>query len=726
MANLTAILWTLALYAGITIGPGGRMWTWGIAILLLGLAQVSAIVAMWRDRKPAPGIVAGVVGLLVSMWFGWRSSASPVRELAEADGILLATAVGSFVCWYVIAGCTRAGKTGVWGIAVAILGNLAVSLPQLRDTAFSPILPRDKPTAGITGFFTHYNEFANFLVAAAAMTGAAAFFGNHQKIARCLLGITAVLGFIAIYFTHSRGGILAGIIALPVLLVLALIAGRNQMGRWFGAVAVVLPIALILLAGGLIVAWESAQAARGGSEAISDLLDNHIRLYMVGLAVATIGNHPLLGGGSRSYSWECYQFVKPETSGAMGNRPEFVHNEFLQAATDYGMIGAALLAGLLLFAAGNAIYRSTTAADADRSGTWLWIGGIAALAGMLVQSCFSFVFHLFPGTLLLGGALAMTLHRPVFQRQSFDLGSRLLLTTSALAATFVLLGYGWKGAQLTAILEPVYLNRFTTILQETKIEKLDEANEIWPAAALLGEQAAELQIIAESAPEISQISAGAAAAEKYREAIVRHPLDPSLRVNRANLLSAAGHNAEAEKEYTRAGEIEGGMEAAFAANYHTARHFYRRGLREMQTGDLRNAIASLERAADDVNTSIRKTQEWSLGTQDRVRIHIALGNALEKNGDNTGAMELYEKAAGFPAGTSANYAMAVLLAQKADNAWAKRDASTALKWFLEARAKLSLVTDFPPGVTAEIARQFTEFIDHRIKFLREAKIEPEE
>ena len=101
---------------------------------------------------------------------------------------------------------------------------------------------------------------------------------------------------------------------------------------------IVSPFILILLGIFFLRFLGDIQEARYGSGDMDGLLDNTIRLYLIGIAVSCFGLHPLLGGGSRSYSWECFRFWDTNAMGAGGRKPEHVHNELLQTATDYGAI----------------------------------------------------------------------------------------------------------------------------------------------------------------------------------------------------------------------------------------------------------------------------------------------------------------------------------------------------------------------------------------------------
>ena len=120
--------------------------------------------------------------------------------------------------------------------------------------------------------------------------------------------------------------------------------------------------------------------------------------------MSCIAMHPWTGGGSRSFSWECFQFWDPKTQGFGGAKPEMVHNELAQTATDYGLVGLVLLVALLVTLLLGCLLRvlfENSSTKNDHSDAWR-IGGFAALIGMLVQGCFSFVFHTLPGIVLLG------------------------------------------------------------------------------------------------------------------------------------------------------------------------------------------------------------------------------------------------------------------------------------------------------------------------------------
>ena len=114
---------------------------------------------------------------------------------------------------------------------------------------------------------------------------------------------------------------------------------------------------------------------------------------------------PLLGHGSRAYSYKC---LDPQIWKASGMRhdypdPVFVHNELLQSACDYGVVGLlAVLSviGLCLFRGLIIVAIPDAGKESNRSDGSAVVGALIAMAAMLVQSFFSFVFHTQPDVII--------------------------------------------------------------------------------------------------------------------------------------------------------------------------------------------------------------------------------------------------------------------------------------------------------------------------------------
>src|SRR5690606_39135774 len=156
----------------------------------------------------------------------------PVAELGDADLMLLAGATGAFVSLRAIRGDALAGKILLWGIALLLLANVAVIAKQVADPSFNPVY-HSRSSAFPAGFYRHYNEAANYLIASSMIVAAAAMFGILARVSRLLMAFIAAAGLVAVYFTHSRGGILGAAAACMVLTFTSLIFAKRDGSRWF-------------------------------------------------------------------------------------------------------------------------------------------------------------------------------------------------------------------------------------------------------------------------------------------------------------------------------------------------------------------------------------------------------------------------------------------------------------------------------------------------------------
>ena len=730
MPAITSLFLVVAFVMAVLIGPQTRPWSWGPAMLALAIATLTTIPSLWKNKKsPADfGLIA--FGTLVAGWFAWRASISPVAELGQADLLLVCAVVGTFISVRSIAGNALAEKILFWGIALLLLANVVVVGMQITDPTFTPIFRERSTDKMVSGFFAHYNEAANFFIASSLLLGGAAVIGCQNLATRVLWIFIAIAGLGAVWFTHSRGGIFGAALGCGVFAAVALMIGRRKSARWFAPAVVAFPVVGAAIGIYLYIGWQHAQQAHHVGTGITEMLDNTCRLYFLGIALSCINLHPAIGGGSRSFSWECFRFVDAKAQGdILTHKPEFVHNELVQSAADYGLIGAALLIGLLGTLAVAAILRinfDEDQRDSDDSTDAWRLGGLAALAGMSVQSCFSFVFHLMPGILLLGICLGQ-LSRPSRHRGGVPqmIGSRILLSSAAIGCCLMLLPFGWKGIQVTQILWPTYFSKQPLTSRESKIDALSEAIRIWPNSEFYQERASIYQSLAMEGKGRDFEQAGAAALNDYQKGALLHPYDPGLALNRANLLSQLQRDSEAEEAFALGLRLQGGMEPGFRGHLSFATHYMRKGARLFNPNDPIPALNSLELAAEQIETAVAE-MHWTISDmlESRLSIHESLGTARDVAGDRVGALESYRFAATLQNGNRAHYSVGVLIGKMAAEAWAARRPSEALGYFIKARDEISAAKELPQGVAPSKRVEYLSYLDQTIAFLKGAKVEP--
>lgn len=729
MPALSALFLALALVLAVVIGPQTRAWTWGPALLALSGSLAAALPVVFKRGRFHADFGFITLAAITVVWFAARAVFSPVAEFGQADLLLLCASVAAFICVRVVCGNLPAERILTWGIALLLLANLIVIGIQIFDPSFTPVFRSKATEKMVSGFFAHYNEAANFLIAASMFVAASAVFGIHRKPARVVLGLLALGGLAAIWFTHSRGGIMAGGIAGFVFFVLAMISGRRRNAKWFVPAVIGVPLVGIGLAAFVIQGWMAAQEVRQQGSGLSQLMDNNARLYFLGIALSTINTHPATGGGARSFSWECFRFVDGKTNGdIITHKPELVHNELAQAATDYGWIGAGLLGLLLAVYVFSVVLRSIfekQPAAADQREAWR-IGAVAVFSGMFIQSCFSFVFHLLPGVLLLGMCLGMMSRPGDFEAGAKAAGNRVIFGIAGLACLALLAVAGWNGTRVTRTLWPSYFAKIPLRSPESRIDALTRAIAIWPQSTFYQDRALSLAEMAKDPSCENPAIHLEAAVSDYQRAAERNPYDPSFVVNEASLLSELKQDGKAEQQYARAIQLQGGMEPCFRCHFALANHYLRKSIRNFDPNQPGPSLDALELAADQMETAV-KEMHWVLPDMNapRVAIHQNLGIAREGAGDREGALQAYDFAATLHNGRGANYLAGVLIGRQAVETWSKRRPSEALTQFMQAKQRILNAGDsLPPGVSLSQRAEYLAYLDETIGFLKGAKVEP--
>jgi O-antigen ligase len=683
---------------------------------------------VWKSRTFRDSKFIGL-GFVILVWFGWRAWGSPVSEFALADMLLLAGAAGVFFVIRAIAHNDTATAILIWSVGLLIAASVVVIVRQSNDPQFAPIF-NSRPANYPSGFFGHYNDGANFLVGGSFLLGGMAIFGKKLLSTRITWGLVAIAGLIAVPFTHSRGGILAAVLGGAVFLVFTLILGRRTRAKWFLPVLVTLPLCGIAAGWYLLAGWQSAQEVRSAQTAVADVLDNSIRLHLVSIAASAIALHPLTGGGSGSFSWECYRFWDIHDHGWVKARPEMVHNEFLQSITDYGLIGGTLVGALIVTSFLTVLTRALFSADhqTQSSVVAMRVGGVAALVAVLVQSSFSFVFHLLPGALVLGAAFAF-ISAPEVKIAKVSASNhwpRSLMTTIGVIVAVVTLGYGWKGIRTSQILWPTHTAR-RPIEPSERSNQLAKAIQTWPQAALYRERALlnHKTIIETPERKYSQLLVDQTISN-YQSALALHPYDVTSSINLANLLSYLDRDQEATAEYLRAVRLQGGFEIGFKSHFKMAGHLLKVGAKQLAANDPSKSTQTLleaEREFDQASQGIPSLPQSSEGIALKNEIYENLAIAWEKSGDIDQALATYNQLTS--SGSSrGHYHAGLLLGSLAKAAWSERRPSEALTRFQEARQRITLTNELPVGVTPESKVEYLTFLNNSIQYLVEAKVEP--
>ncbi len=733
-AVVSSVLWVLGFSLSVLVAPQLRIWTWGVPMLFLSASAVFALPAIIGKQTRSGDILITASGLFLVLWLSVRAAISPVRELAEADLLLVSMAVATFVSFRAISYSMAAQRILLAGIGFITVASLYVVGRQIMETAYSPVFPASN-SPWPAGFFGHYSYGASFFIAVSFLLAGVSLQRGTAPIFRFTSGLIAILAFVAIYYTKSRGAFIGTACGLLTLVTALLVIGKRESRKWFAPAIIALPFLLVGIAILTFSIGGKIFEQRGGSGI--ETLDNTIRLYFLGIAVSCISLHPLFGGGARSFSWECFQFWDVNSMGRGLRRPEHVHNELVQTATDYGLIGAGLLLLFLLVGMVVACLRLLSRNSDQTNGfrdAWR-IGGLAGFAGLFVQSNFEGIFRIPPGAILLALCIsAFCLRSGSAQSASVvrsRWGSRLIIAPTCLFAigSIVLLTlFGIKGTRATVLLWPTSFSK-TEPSNESQITAFSNALEIWPMHSLFQSRAFVYNREAgnaESADERENLLE--LALKDFRKATELHPFDPTAMLGSATILSELERDTEAEQIFILAIKAQGGMEAGFKARYFFAKHLQRKGLAQYRKTEFSGANDSFAIAARHIDSAFEKG--GLTGEADyyrlRVRIHENYGRVLEELGDFGLALDQYDQASAMRYGNSAHYRAAILMGRLAVEAWEERRGSDALKLFLDARHRIGVSRALPENVTPEKRNEWIAYLDRSIGYLRAAKYKPSE
>jgi O-antigen ligase len=280
----------------------------------------------------------------------------------------------------------------IFGFLVAIQG-----LIQKFSSPDKIFWVREPEFAKPFGPFINSGHFAALMEMTLALTLGVLFSGGVNKDQRVLYGFMATVMFVAMLLTQSRGAFILGIV-----IVLSLLIGRNLLYRsqtesedrkekrrrkflirlfgsiGVGTVAVVFILVLTIWFGGFsaverIFNYSDANHPAGGG-----------RVHYWSGAVQIIMDNPFIGVGLEGFGVAFTQYDTLNGS----YRIERAHNDYLQALTDTGIIGAGLALAfiVLLFRKGLACYKDSR----DRLRRGVCLGSLVGCFSILLHNFFEF------------------------------------------------------------------------------------------------------------------------------------------------------------------------------------------------------------------------------------------------------------------------------------------------------------------------------------------------
>jgi O-antigen ligase len=570
MNIFSTILFLLGFVSAGLFAIGMDPYSCGIPLVLMGLALVFE---SWnRGERGRAGWVFVLV-ILTSLYFGVQMYRSPVQDFGRSDGLLLAGAMMAF--WWVWSSRSRMMRPLLGTLWLMVVANIIVACVQkFVDVDFYPIYGQRATTSFPSGLYLHYNHFANFMVGVGLFSfgvGMAGKLGRWMKIMALLIYFICFFG---VYLATSRGAWLAMGFGSVVVLVgwLAYLwrEKRPYAGVSLIASTVMAPIVIMF-------AWQygaKAVAERGGSDSG--------RLEMASMALELIQERPLWGGGSRSFFFDSIRKWDAKELYIGSGDVQYVHNEYLQAAVDYGLVGFGLLLVLFAVVIFKGVSLLTMGASVPYANEGMTLGAMAGLFGMGVQAFFSFVYHVLPDVLLMGILVGILVSQPWALSNSSkqsDKQDKGAVNWVGYGLVGSLLGlcvalFAFRDAAAWYIMQPRF--DFTKPSLDVSAKRHDRAIALRPDFRVMSDLSQVLVKMNHAEGESSEMRKVRMerAIENQVALLKRAPDSFHDRLNLALMFDAVGRFCEAEQIYMGLVDILDARESHYGARYHFAKHLF--------------------------------------------------------------------------------------------------------------------------------------------------------
>ena len=395
--------------------------TAGIAAVLIAMSSSMSYVRGRASLLPQPSTYAWlpVFSVLAVCYFLVRAWLSPVKDLGIEDLMLIMPAG----ILYLSAGMVLSGKQAIsvrlvlaWVVIFLLSLHVASGLMQLAggkgfSVVFQFMGARPASEGSVIGMYGYYGSFANFAVIAGLLCVSLGVWGRYALPVK---GFIFLLGLVSLFLStlsQSRSAALsmmAGLLVLAILTVMSLAHQSPQIKKW--ALRVVGGVIALMVISSVAACYWVIQVRAGSNsgEGLNSLFDSVARLNFWPMAYDQWLDFPIFGAGARSFSYLCFEYWNPNLS-TMHANPEYVHNEYLQLLTDYGLIGLLFITVALVMHCyigwdQTRKLASTLKGDGLRKGSnamALTIAGISGMVAMSVHVCFDFRTHLLANLLLL-------------------------------------------------------------------------------------------------------------------------------------------------------------------------------------------------------------------------------------------------------------------------------------------------------------------------------------
>jgi O-antigen ligase len=568
-AGAMAVAMALCIWLGVFFLGGVNPYFAFPVVTLAALLAIwmALVVAFGNSQSSQFGWPAATVALFVTYAvFRYRYSVPEYEAREELASILVAALV------YLVAagslGNRQARSIFVYGLmGLAIFESVYGAWQAFSKATTILIWERPDVYDGRgSGTYVCPNHLAGFLEIALGLVAArAVFLRNESKFIEraTILKVVTVYGAVMIagglVATLSRGGWLAASVGLLALLFFGGFAFKSILPK------LVVVGGIVACAGALLWSVDSVRNYLLKTVAV-DFDKQQVtvgdpslggRIHMWKGTLPLIREKPVLGHGIGSWKWEFQEYHHPQ----IFSFPEYTHNDYLNLASDYGLVGVLLL--MLVFGAffirAFKVVRISKSSD-ERA---FAIGAISGVISILVHSFFDFNLHILANSTLLAAVMGIVVAIPINPvseksmannrawRVGFAVGMVSIVVLLACLYVPTLRGYHQYENGNVAKSELAYTNALAHYEAAIRIDA-GFGKPLIRAGDILKDQAAWRLGLGKQ-QERKDLAVKAAAF--YERALVLNPLHADVWIRKAQAHAMAGDYASALSSFEKAVEI---------------------------------------------------------------------------------------------------------------------------------------------------------------------------
>lgn len=233
------------------------------------------------------------------------------------------------------------------------------------------------------GSFVNRHNFAAFMEMAVSMPLGLLFVGAVRRDKKLLYVVAVTLMTSALLLSGSRGGLVA--LIAEIILLIILTTGTQGSKRFRLKAALSLFLAAAAVGGAIFVGGDTSLTRFAETASSGDISSNRFHIWDVTLKI--ISHNLPFGTGLGAYTQAYTQF--DTLSGQ--DLVEQAHNDYLQMLADAGLIGL-IIGCLFLFWFFREGINNTRSSNTFRRG--VAVGALAGCFAILIHSMFDFVLHI--------------------------------------------------------------------------------------------------------------------------------------------------------------------------------------------------------------------------------------------------------------------------------------------------------------------------------------------